>query len=172
MATSNPSSTFTRPNNTTAYASGNLVANSTTAGSVVPMSWTLGYSVVTAPVRCKRVRLQKSGTSVTNATFRLHLYGASPTVANGDGGAWSTDTSANYLGYFDITQQGATLLAFTDGCAGWGAFAAGGELNLKLGAGKTIYGLLEARAAYAPAANEAFSVTPELIEDGGSGGND
>ena len=172
MATSNPLSIFTRPNNTTAYASGNLVANSTTAGSVMPLSWTLGYSIITAPVRCKRSRMQKSGTTVTNAAFRLHVYGASPTVANGDGGAWSTDTSANYLGYMDMTQQGSTLLAFTDGAAGWGAFAAGGELNLKLGAGKTIYGLLEARAAYVPAANETFSVTLELIEDGGNGSND
>ena len=167
MATSNPSSTFPRPNNTTAYASGNLVANSTTAPSVVPMSWALGYSIITAPVRCKRSRIQKSGAAAANSTFRLHLYGASPAVASGDGGAWSTDTAANYLGYMDMTQQGTILLAFTDGCAGWGAFAAGGELNLRLGAGKTIYGLLEARAAYAPAANETFSVTLELIEDGG-----
>src|SRR5260370_40200772 len=150
MATSNPSSTFTRPNNTTAYASGNLVANSTNAPSVVPMSWTLGYSIVTAPVRCKRVRLGKSGTSVTNATFRLHLYGAAPTVANGDGGAWSTDPSAHYLGYFDITQQGTILLAFTDGCAGWGAFAAGGGLNLRLRAGTTTHRLVEAHPGYAP----------------------
>jgi hypothetical protein len=172
MATSNPSSTFTRPNNVTAYASGNLVANSTTAASVVPLSWTLAYSIVTAPVRCKRSRMQKSGTTAANSAFRLHLYGAPPTVANGDGGAWSTDTSGNYLGYMDMTQQGSTLLAFTDGCAGWGAFGAGGELNLKLGAGKTIYGLLEARAAYAPAANETFTLVLELIEDGGSGGHD
>src|SRR6266536_3369703 len=126
MATSNPSSIFTRPNNVTAYASGNLVTNSTTAASVVPLSWTLGYSIITAPVRCKRFRIQKSGTGVANANFRLHLYGASPIVANGDGGAWSSDTSANYLGYMDL--QPSTLLAFTDGAAGWGAFAAGGEL--------------------------------------------
>lgn len=172
MATTNPSATFTRPNNTTAYASGQLVANSTTAGSVTPLQFNLGYSIITAPVRCKRARMQKSGTTATLSTFRLHLYGSSPTCANGDGGNWSTDSSANYLGYFDMTQQGTTLLAFTDGCSGWGAFAAGGELNLKLGSGKTIYGLIEARAAYVPAANETFTVTLELIEDGGSGGND
>jgi hypothetical protein len=33
------SARFTRPSDTTAYASGDLVANSTTAGSVVPMSF-------------------------------------------------------------------------------------------------------------------------------------
>jgi hypothetical protein len=38
----NPSASFTRPNNTTAYASGQLVANSTTAGSVAPMAFVLG----------------------------------------------------------------------------------------------------------------------------------
>jgi hypothetical protein len=99
----NPSASFMRPNDTTAYASGDLVANSTTAGSVVPMSFPLGGNSMPGTTRVARVRLSKSGTTATNASFRVHLYGASPVVANGDNGAWSTDQAANYLGAIDVT---------------------------------------------------------------------
>ena len=37
----NQSQSFTRPGDTTPYASGDLVANSTTAGSVVPLTFTI-----------------------------------------------------------------------------------------------------------------------------------
>jgi hypothetical protein len=106
------------------------------------------------------VRLSKSGTAATNASFRVHLYGASPTVANGDNGAWSTDQAANYLGAIDVT----AMKAFTDGCADVGAAAAGAALLARLPAGATIFALLEARAAYAPAANEVFTLVVESLE--------
>src|SRR5690349_6681850 len=100
---------FTRPSDTTAYASGDLVANSTTAGSVTPISLTAksgtaGYRAI------KRVRLKKSGTSVTNASFRAHFYTASPVASNGDNAAWLTDNAANYLGSIDVS----TDKAFSD----------------------------------------------------------
>ena len=164
MPFTNPSYTFTRPADTNAYASGDLVANSVTAGSVVPLQWMLGYSAVNAPVTIKRVRLFKSGTTITLSAFRLHIFGALPTVTNGDNGAWLASQSANYLAYFDITQQAATLLAFSDGGAGWGALAAGSEANVKFPAGAILYGLLEARAAYVPASAESFTAILELIE--------
>src|SRR5436305_14342879 len=113
----NPSASFTRPNDTTAYASGDLVANSTTAGSVAPLAFPLGNSYGVGQFRMVRARLTKSGTGVTNASFRVHLYGAQPTPANGDNGAWSTDQAANWLGNIDIT----SLLAFTDGATGTGS---------------------------------------------------
>lgn len=156
---STSSASFTRPNDTTAYASGDLVANSTTAGSVTPMSfasWTSGQ----AQTIILRVRITKSGTTATNANFRLHLYEASPTCANGDNGAWSTDKALNYLGNIDV----ASMLAFTDGCTGLGSAAAGAELRLRLASGGTIYGLLEARAAYTPAAQEVFTVKIECLD--------
>jgi hypothetical protein len=156
----NPSASFTRPNDTTAYASGDLVANSTSAGSVVPMSFPLGGNSMPGTTRVARVRLGKSGTTAINASFRVHLYGASPTVANGDNGAWSTDQAANYLGAIDVT----AMKAFTDGCADVGAAAAGAALLARLPAGATIFALLEARAAYAPAANEVFTLVVESLE--------
>src|ERR1043166_3581382 len=92
----NLSASFTRPNDTTAYASGDLVATSTTAGSVVPLQIDLGNvaAVGHGITRIPRARLTKSGTSPTNANFRIHLYEAAPTPQNGDNGAWSTDRAA------------------------------------------------------------------------------
>src|SRR5215467_13349757 len=97
----NPAASFARPNNTTAYAVGGLVANSTTPAQVVPMAFVLGNSYGVGQFRMVRARLSKSGTSATNASFRVHLYGAQPTPANGDGGAWLTDQAANWLGNID-----------------------------------------------------------------------
>jgi hypothetical protein len=157
----NPSASFTRPNNTTAYASGNLVANSVTAGSVVPMQLPIGGNSMPGATRITRVRLIKSGTASTNASFRVHFYGALPIAANGDGAAWSTSQAANYLGSIDV----ASMKAFTDGCCDVGAATAGSELLIRLPAGTTIFALLEARAAYTPVANEVFTLTPETVDD-------
>jgi len=156
----NPAASFTRPNDTTAYASGDLVANNTTAGSVVPLSFPLGGNAMPGATRLTRVRLRKSGTTATNASFRVHLYGVSPTVASGDNGAWSTDQAANYLGAIDVP----AMKAFTDGCCDVGSASAGSEFLVRLGAGATLFALLEARAAYVPAANEVFTLTLESLE--------
>jgi hypothetical protein len=156
----NLSASFTRPNDTTAYASGDLVANSTTAGSVVPLQIDLGNvaAVGHGITRITRARLTKSGTSPTNANFRIHLYEASPSPANGDNGAWSTNKAANWLGNIDVT----SMLAFTDGCTGTGSATAGSEMFLRLASG-SIFALLEAKAAYTPVANEVFTLTLEDV---------
>jgi hypothetical protein len=156
----NPTASFARPANTTAYASGQLVANATSAGAVVPLSFSVGGNSMPGMMRLCRVRLAKSGTSSTNAAFRVHLYGARPTPANGDGGAWSTDQSASYMGSIDV----ASMKAFTDGCCDVGAAPAGGEFLLRLASGATFYALIEARGAYVPAAGETFAVAFESVE--------
>lgn len=154
----NPSSNFTRPANTTAYVSGQLVANSVTAGSVVPLSWTAAR-VAAGNFFIRRVRLYTSSTSITTANFRVHFYTASPTIANGDGAAWSTTTSG-YVGSMDV----AVIEAFTDGAAGIGVPNNGSEIGVALASGQTIFGLIEARAAYTPTSAEVFTVVPEIYQ--------
>lgn len=153
------SATFTRPADTTAYASGDLVANSTTAGSVAALTFTNVGRIAGAGGMIRRARIKKSGASVTTASFRLHLYSSAPTtIANGDNGAWQTDGAANYLGSLDITCD----KAFSDGAVGNGIPTVGAEINFT---SQTIYGLLEARGAYAPANGEAFDVSLEVIQN-------
>ena len=160
MYIGNPLASFTRPADTTAYASGDLVANSTTAGSVVPLSIPLTNSFAVGCFRLTRARITKSGTSATNANFRIHFYETSPTPANGDNGAWSTDQAVHWLGNIDVT----AMLAFTDGCTGIGSATAGSEMFIRMAAGKTLYALLEAKAAYTPVSGEVFTVTIEELD--------
>lgn len=163
-----PSANFTRPADTTAYASGDLVANSVTAASVVPLSWTAAARVAAGSFLVRRARLKKSTTGVTAATFRLHLYTSDPSassgIANGDNAAWSTNHSG-YVGSIDLDISGATGRAFRDSAAVQGAPAVGQEINVKLASGQTIYGLLEARGAYTPGNAEIFTVDLELQQN-------
>jgi hypothetical protein len=144
---------FTRPGDTSAYASGDLVASSTTAGSVVPMSFTLGRTATGEQIRIDRIKFSKSTVTTTNAAFRVHLWLASPTVANGDNAAFSASQVSTYLGQFDVTIG----QAFTDGAAG---FVITG-LNSIVLTTQYVYALIEARGAYAPGNAEIFTLTIE-----------
>jgi hypothetical protein len=163
MQISSPSANFTRPADTTQYAAGDLVANSTTAGSVTPMSWTLGSSSISAPITIKRARIVTDATSVTSLNFRLHLYDASPAVANGDNSAFSSTKAANYLGYLSCDGSTTPGAKFSDGAVAIGAATAGAEINVRP-TSNTVYGLLEALATYTPASAEVFTVKLDLIE--------
>jgi hypothetical protein len=144
------SARFTRPSDTTAYASGDLVANSTTAGSVAAMQ----IAVTPGLRQLRRVRIHTSSTNVTNAAFRVHFYGSAPTAANGDNAAWSTSAAANYFGSVDVTVD----KAFTDGAAG----QATTEINF--GSAGILYALIEARGAYTPTSAGVFNVTVETAD--------
>lgn len=155
----NPQDSFTRPSDTTAYAAGDLVANSTTAGSVTVLSFTLARYTAGAGA-ILRARLSKTTTTLTAAVFRLHLYVSTPgTITNGDNGAFSTSgggSSPIYLGAIDIT----CTQAFTNGAVGFGV--PDSPIFVKLTGGTAVKGLLEARAAYAPGNGETFVVTLEV----------
>ena len=159
----NPSANFTRPADTTQYAAADLVANSTTAGSVVPMSWT-ATRVAAGSGSIRRARLKKSGTTITAASFRLHLYAASPTIANGDNGAWST-TQSTYLGSVDLDMSGTAGRVFSDGAEVIAAPNHGTEINFVLASGSTIYGLLVAVGTYTPASAEVFTCELEIVQN-------
>ena len=149
------SNTITRPADTTAYTSGDLIANSTTAGSVTPFTF---YIPEGRGLKVWRAKLDRSNTSVTNASFRLHLYKDSPTCANGDNGAWST-TRSGYINSIDIV---GTSPAFTDTASASGVWVNNSvfaPLMVVTDVDQIVYGLLEARAAYTPASGETFSVT-------------
>ena len=146
---------FVRPADITAYASGDLVANSTTAGSVIPLTFNVRNENIGSIVR--RIRMRKTSTSVSGSSFRVHLYNSSPTVTNGDNGAWLSTTSG-YIGSFDVTID----KAFSDGAGGAGVANNGVDINLIYG---TVYGLVEARGAYTPTSAETFTVELEVVCD-------
>src|SRR4249919_675399 len=148
------SASFTRPADTTAYAANDLVANSTTAGSVVAMTLNAG-SAAGIPTRIRRVRLYGDKADATNFNFRVHLFNVlAITCANGDNGAFSVNKAANYLGQVDIT----TGQLFTDGAMG----SATCDILNPLG---TTYPLLEAKAAYTPDSAMIFTLALEVDQE-------
>ena len=64
------STTFTRPTDTNVYAAGDLVANSTTAGSVTPMTLAFPYGQNFA---ARNITLKKTKVDITNASFNNPL---------------------------------------------------------------------------------------------------
>lgn len=143
--------TLTRPANTTAYAFAQLVANSVTAGSVVPQSLALARSNDQAGVILS-ANLFKSSTVLTSAQFRIHFYNVLPTFTNGDGAAWLTP-KAGYLGSIDVTCD----RAFSDASVGIGGPTSGWNIPFTPVTGtQTVYYVLEARAAYTPISGETF----------------
>lgn len=137
---------FSRPADTTAYTATDLVANSTTAGSVVPLTFNVGRG----GIRIKGAHITKTDeTDVSNADFSLHLFGTSPTVSNGDNGTLAYDYSAKFADIDFVTMVAATDVAW--------AISTGLDLNYYTT--NNIYALIEADAAYTPASAETFSVT-------------
>lgn len=152
MSLMNPKANFTRPANTTQYASGDLVANHATAGSVTPMQFNVGKPGGGA-ISITKARITKSGTGITAAAMYLHLFAASPAVSNGDNGAFVPSQAAAYLGTLTM----AAMIAGSDGAFGEAIPLVGTAIEATL-PGAAIYGLLEARGTYTPASEEVFNV--------------
>lgn len=154
------SASFTRPNDTTQYAAGDLVANNGTAGSVAMMS----FRIKEGGLWLRRIEIKKSDPDLTGAAFRLWLTSDSAvTFSNGDNGALSIASStlplADVLCALDVTVDksltGAGDIGYATFDPGLHALVAASYAN---GIG-TIYGFLEARGTYTPGAQEVFTVT-------------
>jgi len=153
------SASFNRPANVTAYADGDLVANNVTAGQVVAAAIAVAR-IPGGKGAVKRLRLAKSGTDVTNASFKVHLFTQAPTVANGDNGAFGVTNglARGYLGSVSVT---------VDRALGDGAFgAADCDIMFDAAANSSnLFALVAAAGAYTPASAETFTVTLEVERD-------
>jgi len=149
---------FARPADTTAYAVGDLVANPGAAAAVVPLALELALRAGGAGL-LKAVRLHKSTATTANAQFRVHFFRKRPTAAAADNAAFSANGFASmYIGFVDVTVD----TAHSDGASG----RATADLRFDCDPGvKTIFALVEARAAYAPGNAEQFRVTVESDPD-------
>jgi hypothetical protein len=148
-------SALTRPADTTAYSVGDLIANSTVAGSVVPLSLSTAKAGVVS-----RVRLKVNDTAWKAGVIRCHFFKAQPTVGVGDNGALNAAetyafTESEYLGYVDVTLAQQT----SDGVVkGFAAFACIFDV---LSGNTGIFALLEARTAVTPGSGKIFTVAIE-----------
>lgn len=154
---------FTRPANTTVYASGQIIANSTTAGSCTPITLAVARaSNTTGAIR--RASLKVNDSAWLNATVRVHLFQDTPTFSQGDGGTLTANlTESGYLGYLDVTIDRSFASTTVKG---HGVPAVGAEINFTPSSGtQNIFAVLEARSAVTPAASKVFTVVVEALQN-------
>jgi hypothetical protein len=156
-----PTDSFTRPGDTTSYTAADLVANDVDAGDVVPL--TFGSNSIGTHGIIRRVRLYKSSTTATAATFVVHLFSVAPVVTNGDNGAFAVSTAANYLDEVAVDMSSGASVGTAYLYKPSAAVAIGFNFAHS---GSLIYGLIEASGAYAPASAEVFQVTLEIESNG------
>lgn len=154
MRTKIITASFVRPDNTTQYDSGDLVANSTSAGAVLPLVF--AKDVVVGSLFIRKARLIKTETSLTNASFRLHLFDSSPVFGAGDNAALDITGADGYLGCIEITVD----FGVADGAVGFGVPVTGSEISVNSDA-SSLYGVLEANGSYTPGAEETFTLILE-----------
>ena len=151
--------TFTRPANVTAYASGQIIANSTTAGSVVPISFP---NVVSANGGCLaafslRLRFINSGTGQNVPSISVALYNTAPTFAAGDGGTIIQNVSGNAAAQFNGNM--ASNLNSSDGAM---VYSAAQTVPVCAAAGsRTLYMVPYFGGAFTPTSGE--TIIAELV---------
>lgn len=173
---------FTRPADTTAYAAGataapgnagDLIANSTTAGSVKPLK----FRIAKGPGQVAYIRgarmYRTGGTLATGqhniaGAIRLHLFNTATrvSVAGGDNAAFNASPVSNWMGYIDLVAIACAPGLRTSGAVStqvyWGSPARTGEMIVNLSAAQvSIQGLLETRIAFTPISGEIFTVQIE-----------
>ncbi|CAN5255121.1 hypothetical protein BH10PSE2_BH10PSE2_02020 [soil metagenome] len=162
------SASFARPADTTAYASGDLVANNAVAGNVVPIELVGAFRSAGEAVRIERVRLRKSSVGLTSASFRVHLFRLLPTVSAGDNAAFDNGSGLlsladinGYVGTVDVVMGYAAAI----GARGVGVLATGSGITCEsagvVGHETSLWALIEARGAYGPASAETTTLTIE-----------
>jgi hypothetical protein len=159
------SASFTRPADTTAYAAGDRVADSTSAATVLELT-NVARGTLQA-VRIERVRLRKTGPALTNAQFRVHLFRLLPTVNVNDNGVFNASSVlaladiTGYVGSVDVTMDKAAVI----GARGVGAPTTGSGITCEAagtsGHETSLWAVIEALAAYTPASAETFTLTLE-----------
>ena len=140
---------FTRPANVTQYTAGDSVGTA----SVSTWSFTGAARDKYQGAYIKAVRLSKSDSGVTAATFRIVFYttDVADIADNAAGGILYADR-AGFLGYADVTMVAG-------GAAG-GAVGYVDDLNIPIHNATTIYAQIIATGTYTPVSAETFSLTP------------
>jgi len=140
---------ITRPANTTTYNT-NAVVNSTVAaigtfGEVTDVFGGSGWIT--------RLKLQKSTNVTTAASFRIHLFHTAPTaIADNSPYTLLYENKDKRIGYVDVTLE-------TEGTGSDSAWKAVFGTNIPFvcaSDSKSLYWVLEAKAAYTPGNAEKF----------------
>jgi hypothetical protein len=149
------SASFTRPADTNAYAALDVVADSTSAPTVLTFS---GIGPTGGKILIDQLTLEIDVGSVPSGmgAFRLHLFNAAPTAIN-DNAAFNLPSGdrAKYLGYIETptpVDLGDTLWSETEGMG----FPVRKQVTLVTAA---LYGILQTQNAYTPTSGAVKKAT-------------
>lgn len=149
---------FTRPADAIAYSIGDLVANSVTAGSVVPLSFT-GATKTGSGGSGKITGWIARKSSVTPHSVRYHFLKTAHAVTNGDNGAlvFTTLDIDNYLGAMDVTFSARDAFGSAGGLV---AKSFDAPIPYVLASGDTIYVFAQALEAWTPVSASVYGGRP------------
>lgn len=159
-----------RPANTTPYASGQLVCGS----PCVPIPVIVGRNSQGSAGSAVglNVKLLKSGSGTTNATFNTFWFSAPPTfpASLADQSAYVGPYAADFLSGIYIGSATCSTANNTSDATAQVYYNCsineGGILALALkSTARTAYVTIEATGAYTPASGEKFYVTPYELQD-------
>lgn len=150
----------TRPADTTTYASGDIVNESTSAGTIMTFTDVArengrGASILGA-------ELVDSAAATVKPEFELYLFDTSITVQN-DNAAWAPSDAdmEKCVGVIDFPS-----VSFKTGSGNGVVPREGlGMYVICAAASKNLYGILVARNAYVPASGEKFLVRLKIVQD-------
>lgn len=155
---------FTRPNDTTAYAAGDAVTNSTSAPTAI--TFTECGQVKGGSGIILRAQMFDSANQSTKGQFELWLFDTSPTPDNDNAAFTPTDAENRTLvGIFSFNT--AKVGDATAGGGGNCVYEAD-ERNIPFkcahGAAN-LFGLVKASSAYTPVAQERFDFRLNIAQD-------
>lgn len=151
------SASFTRPADTTTYASGDVVCNSTSA----PVPLTFARATVTQGPKSstiKQVIVVDSANQTTKLDGELWLFDT--TVALDNDNAAFTPTDAELATLLGVVALGTPFVGdATSGAGGNAVYVKSVSIPVETkAADNAIYGVLVARNAYVPVSAESFTI--------------
>lgn len=160
------SATLTRPNDTTQYAIGDVVANSTTAPVAIAFAGVVRDHNGTNEI--KKAFMIDSANQSTKGDFELWLFHTAPTMDNDNAAFTPTDAELlNLVAVITFAGADAVVGDATSGAGGnavyFGKFKSTSSIVGTKASAKALHGVFVARNTYTPVAQEAF--TFELFMD-------
>jgi hypothetical protein len=152
--------TYTRPNDTTAYAAGDALSDNTTAGSATNLTFSSVARSNGESGLIVDAWVIDSVAAGTKPSLELWLYDTAPAAA-GDNAAFApSDAEAlNVVAVIPFT----TFYAGSNNCVSRGDFTA---VPFVCASGATaLYGQVVVRNAYTPSANEVFTFKLKIMQD-------
>lgn len=158
------SSSFNRPNDTTAYASGDAVTNSTSAPSVITFDAVAranaGSGVIIAAV------LVDGSNQTTKGQFELFLYDTTFTADNDNSANTPTDGETETL--IGVIEFKLPFVGDATSGANGNCVYPVGNLSIPFTCGASsddIFGQIVVRNAYTPTATEKFTVRLTVVQN-------